>query len=89
MLAVVKAERGRGVVVREVPPPTCGDQEVIIEVRSAGICGSDLHAYESLVGFEWMSLPVIMDHEVSGAEESTGSGTGDPSVPIDPGAGSL
>ncbi len=91
MLAVVKAERGRGVVVREVPPPTCGDQEVIIEVQVAGICGSDLHAYESMVGFEWMPIPVIMGHEFSGTITEVGKGvqrykvgdrvTADPAVP--------
>lgn len=66
MLAVVKAERGRGIVMREVPPPTCGDEEVIIEVRFAGMCGSDLHAYDSLAGSEWMLIPVTMDHEFWG-----------------------
>ena len=66
MLAVLKTQKGRGVEVKEVPPPTCGRQEVIIEVKAAGICGSDLHAYESLAGFEWVPLPVIMGHEFSG-----------------------
>ncbi len=33
MLAVVKADRGRGVVVREVPPPACGDRAIAL-VRS-------------------------------------------------------
>jgi L-iditol 2-dehydrogenase len=91
MLAVLKTQKGRGVEVREVPSPTCGQQEVIIEVKAAGICGSDLHAYESLAGFEWVPLPVIMGHEFSGNIVEIGKGvqrykvgdrvTAEPAVP--------
>ena len=29
--------------VREVPVPVPGDNEVLIEMKSAGVCGSDHH----------------------------------------------
>ena len=35
----------RTVITRELPDPTPGPGEVIIRLRSAGICGSDLHPY--------------------------------------------
>ncbi len=66
MLAVAKTHKGKGVEVGEFPHPSCGDHEAIIEVHAAGICGSDLHVYESLAGYEWIQLPVILGHEFAG-----------------------
>ena len=36
---------GRDIRVEEVPTPLPLDGEVLVEVRAAGICGSDLHRY--------------------------------------------
>ncbi len=36
---------GSDIRVEEVPTPTPGPGEVLVRVRSAGICGSDLHGY--------------------------------------------
>lgn len=66
MLAVAKTHKGKGVEVGEFPHPSCGDHEATIEVHAAGICGSDLHVYESLAGYEWIQLPVILGHEFAG-----------------------
>jgi (R,R)-butanediol dehydrogenase/meso-butanediol dehydrogenase/diacetyl reductase len=33
--------------LREVPDPAPGEHEVIVEVANCGICGSDMHMYES------------------------------------------
>ena len=41
MLAVVKEHLGPGFSVKEVPYPVLRDTDVIIKVRSVGICGSD------------------------------------------------
>lgn len=35
----------RNVITRELPDPTPGPGEVVIRLRAAGICGSDLHPY--------------------------------------------
>ena len=50
--------------------------EVLIEVAAAGICGSDLHAYEWTPGYEFMAanLPVTVGHEFSGVIRSVGEG---------------
>ena len=32
--------------VEEHPMPTPGPNEVVVEIRSVGICGSDVHYYE-------------------------------------------
>ena len=36
---------GRDIRVEEVPDPTPGPGEVLVDVGAAGICGSDLHPY--------------------------------------------
>jgi L-iditol 2-dehydrogenase len=64
MLAIRKTARGiANVSVQEVPVPVAGPADVIAEVDSAGICGTDLHIY--LDEFE-TTPPVTMGHEFAG-----------------------
>jgi threonine dehydrogenase-like Zn-dependent dehydrogenase len=51
------------VVVREVDEPTPGPGEVLIDVASAGICGSELHGIQT-PGFR--QPPLVMGHEFAG-----------------------
>lgn len=73
MKAVVKYALGEGnVELREVPEPTPGPEEVKIQVKAAGICGSDLHIYHGTIKLP-LKPPVIMGHEFSGTITETGS----------------
>ena len=64
MLAIRKLARGvANVSVEELPAPVAGPEEVVAEVDSAGICGTDLHIY--LDEFE-TAPPVTIGHEFSG-----------------------
>src|SRR5438034_1079750 len=36
----------RTIRIEEFPVPTPGEREVLVEVRSVGVCGSDVHYYE-------------------------------------------
>lgn len=56
----------------EVPRPGApGPGEVLLRVRAAGICGSDLHNYRT---GQWVaSLPVIPGHEFSGEVLAVGA----------------
>ena len=45
MKALVKSKREPGLWLEEVPPPRIGINDVLIRVRRAGICGTDLHIY--------------------------------------------
>ncbi len=65
-------ESYNNLVVRDVPVPEPGPQEVLIRVKSAAICGSDVHGYDGTTGRR--IPPVIMGHEASGRIERTGSG---------------
>ena len=55
----------------DVPDPVIGPNEVLIRVRSCGICGSDVHGYDGSTGRR--QPPVIMGHEASGVIEKTGT----------------
>lgn len=49
---------------REVPDPTPAPGEVVVRIESAGICGSDMHAY--LGHDERRPPPLILGHEAAG-----------------------
>jgi len=56
--------------IKEIEKPKIKDNEVLIKVKSTGICGSDLHAYRGCHPFR--KPPVILGHEVSGVVEELG-----------------
>jgi threonine 3-dehydrogenase len=67
MLAVVKPEAAPGVDVRDVKIPGFGRTDVLVKVRVASICGTDLHIYE---WDRWAQSrihpPLIPGHEFCG-----------------------
>ena len=46
MKALVKESRAPGFVLKEVPVPTIRADEVLIKVRRAGVCGTDVHIHD-------------------------------------------
>lgn len=73
MKAVVKYASGRGnVAVMDMPEPVPRPDEVKIDVKAAGICGSDIHIYR---GERTLTIkpPVIMGHEFTGVVAELGS----------------
>ena len=73
MKAVMKTKPEPGVEVKEVPKPTINDNEVLLKVRAAAICGSDLGIYNYTSAYNTMKLPVVMGHEFSGEIVEIGS----------------
>ena len=64
MLAIRKIARGVGnIEVQNVPEPHARSGQVVIEIDSAGICGTDLHIF--LDEFETLP-PVTIGHETAG-----------------------
>ncbi len=67
MRALVKVAPGPGMELREVPRPTVGASDVLIQVHHAGVCGTDLHIWE---WDAWASgrlkPPVVIGHEFAG-----------------------
>lgn len=70
MKTLSKTEQGFGhLVIQEKPVPSPGKNEVKIEVKYAGICGSDIHTYE---GHYRVAVPVTLGHEFSGVVAEVG-----------------
>jgi L-iditol 2-dehydrogenase len=77
MQGVVKFDRGSGFVeLRDVDEAAPGPGQVKVEVKAAGICGSDLHIYHDTINYN-IRTPVVMGHEFSGVVVDKGEGVGD------------
>lgn len=72
MRTVVKSKPAPGVEFAEVPKPEIAPDEVLIEVKAAAICGSDLGIYDYTPAYSKMRLPVVMGHEFSGRVTEVG-----------------
>ena len=72
MKALVKTQKGDGYIeVQQKPYPTLrGEDWVIIKVKAAGVCGTDLHIWHDMYPY-WP--PVILGHEFSGEIVEVGS----------------
>ena len=70
MKAVRLVAIGKPLQMQEVPVPSVGPKDVLVRVKAAGICHSDVHyrAGTSPVG----SLPQTLGHEIAGVVEEAG-----------------
>ena len=60
--------------IREVPDPIMTNEtDVLIRVRTVGVCGSDIHYYTTgRIGSQIVEYPFIVGHEASGTIERVG-----------------
>lgn len=64
MLALVKTAKGVGnLELRDVPEPQIAPDEVLIEVKATGVCGTDIHVKHDRFPY-WP--PVVLGHEFAG-----------------------
>lgn len=74
MRALVKESAERGFTLKSVPEPMIRDDEVLIRVRRAGVCGTDVHIYE---WDDWArgrcKPPFTVGHEFAGDVARVGS----------------
>lgn len=60
--------------MQERPVPQPGPDEVLVRVRSVGVCGSDVHYYEhGRIGDHVVESPMVLGHEASGVVAATGT----------------
>jgi len=81
MKALVKETPAPGLTLREVDVREPGPGEILVEIRAASICGTDLHIWR---WDHWaagrLRPPVITGHEFTGAVEAVGPGVTTPRV---------
>jgi len=61
---------GKTIRIEDLPKPEIKEDEVLVKVRAAGICGSELHAYEGIS--ERRKPPLVMGHEFAGEVAEVG-----------------
>jgi len=75
MKGLIKYAKGDGnMAVREVDEPKAGPGQIKVEVKAAGICGSDLHIFHDDIAGIPINPPVITGHEFCGIVTEVGQG---------------
>lgn len=72
MQALVKFGYNDGdVEIRDIPEPQPGPDEVLLQVKAAGVCGSDVHMWRNHQSWK-VKLPLVLGHEFSGVVVQVG-----------------
>ena len=71
MKALILKKYGK-FVYEDAPMPQTGPDDVLIQVKACGICGSDVHGMDGSTGRRLP--PVIMGHEAAGVIATVGAG---------------
>jgi len=84
MLAVVKEKPEAGVTIKQIPVPKPSEGELLIKVKKASICGTDIGIYDwTPWAQDHIKPPIVIGHEVLGevveinAQEPTAIKVGD------------
>jgi len=81
--ALVKAKAEQGIWMQDVPVPEIGPNDVLIKVRKASICGTDVHIWNwDAWAQKTIKVPMVIGHEFMGeiaklGDEVTGFQVGD------------
>ena len=70
MKAAVFYEPNKPLRIEEVKTPRIKSSEVLVKIKSCGICGGDLQRMEGLIKVE---TPIILGHEPAGVVAQVGS----------------
>ena len=72
MCAMVLERPGTPLVMRELPMPTLGIGEVLVQVAACGVCRTDLHVVDGELPHP--KLPIVPGHEIVGRVAAVGEG---------------
>ncbi len=75
MRAIVKSVEGPGLALQQVPVPEPGPEEVLVRVKAAAVCGTDLHIaqWNAWARSAGIRLPLVLGHEFCGNVVRVGS----------------
>jgi len=73
MLGLVNyAKEPYSVELRELPVPEIGEEDALLSVQAAAVCGSDLHQFSGKQSWQ-VNYPVILGHEFAGLVAKLGN----------------
>ena len=74
MRALIKAHAERGIWMQDVPQPSIGHNDVLIQVKRSAVCGTDIHIFQ---WDDWakstIQVPTTIGHEFYGEIVECGS----------------
>jgi len=75
MKAVYKPNREKGIKIVDIPVPNISKNEVLVKIKKAAICGTDIHLYDWNNWCENVNAknPMIIGHEFCGEVVEVGS----------------
>lgn len=77
-MKAIYLEEPKKIVEKEIAKPEVGSEEVLVEMKSVGVCGSDVEYYESgRIGEFVVEEPIILGHESAGQVVEIGDGVSD------------
>jgi threonine 3-dehydrogenase len=75
MKGIVKTSAAPGAVLKDVPIPEVGERDLLVRIKAAAICGTDLHIMHwTPWAQERIHPPMVFGHEFAGEVVSTGAG---------------
>ena len=70
MKAIRLVEIGKPLQMQEVPMPSVGQHDVLVRIKAAGICHSDVHYRAGVSPVK--PMPITLGHEIAGVVEEVG-----------------
>jgi alcohol dehydrogenase, propanol-preferring len=72
MKAMVLNEIGRPLALTQLPDPSPGNGEILVEIEACGVCRTDLHVVDGELPNP--KLPLVPGHEIVGVVKAVGAG---------------
>ena len=67
MRALIKDKPQKGATLKDLPVPQIGDDDLLVRVQAAAICGTDIHIYQwNEYASSRIKLPLLFGHEYAG-----------------------
>ncbi|MCX5820686.1 MAG: alcohol dehydrogenase catalytic domain-containing protein, partial [Deltaproteobacteria bacterium] len=64
MRALIKDKPVRGATLTDLPLPEIGEEDLLVRVQAAAICGTDIHIYQwNEYASSRIRLPLLFGHE--------------------------
>lgn len=74
MKAMVLTEQGKPMSLTDLPDPTPGEGQVLLEVKACGVCRTDLHVVDGELTEP--KLPLVPGHQIVGVVKTNGPSAG-------------